>query len=233
MVNDSTQVIAPHVPARGEAGLPEHGFVFCCFNASYKFRSDFFDIWMRLLRVVDGSVLWLPTLNPAATENLRQEAARRGIDPLRICFAPRMDRREEYFARTRLADLFLDTLPYNAHSTSCDALYAGVPVLTCKGDTFAGAGAASLLHAVGMPELVTASLDEYETLALRLATRPEEMRRVRRRLADNLATCPLFDTDRFRRHIEAAYATMLDLHRCGEEPRSFAVDPVHANRTAL
>jgi predicted O-linked N-acetylglucosamine transferase (SPINDLY family) len=232
MVNDSTQAIAPHVPARGEAGLPEHGFVFCCFNASYKIRRDFFDIWMRLLRAVDGGVLWLPILNPVATENLRQEAARRGIDPLRIRFAPRTDHRAEYFARSRLADLFLDTLPYNAHSTACDALYAGVPVLTCKGNTFAGAGAASLLHAVGMPELVTASLEEYEALAFRLATHPEEMQRVRRRLADNLPTCPLFDTDRFRRHIEAAYVTMLDLHRRGEKPRSFAVDPVQPNSTA-
>jgi protein O-GlcNAc transferase len=230
MVNDPTQAIASDVPPRAEAGLPEHGFVFCCFNAGYKFRGDFFDIWMRLLHAIDGGVLWLPTLNPAATENLRREAVRRGIDPLRIRFAPRMDHRAEYFARSRLADLFLDTLPYNAHSTACDALYAGVPVLTCKGNTFAGAGAASLLHAVGMPELVTSSLDEYEALALRLATHPEEMRRVRRRLADNLPTCPLFDTDRFRRHIETAYVTMLDLHRRGEKPRSFAVDP---NRTAL
>jgi protein O-GlcNAc transferase len=233
MVNDSTQAIASQVPARGEAGLPEHGVVFCCFNASYKFRREFFDIWMRVLHAIDGGVLWLPSLNPVATENLRREAARGGIDPLRIRFAPRMDRREEYFARSRLADLFLDTLPYNAHSTACDALYAGVPVLTCKGNTFAGAGAASLLHAVGMPELVTASLDEYEALALRLAMHPEEMQRVRRKLADNLPTCPLFDTDRFRRHIEAAYVMMLDLHRRGEKPRSFAVDPVQPNRTAL
>jgi predicted O-linked N-acetylglucosamine transferase (SPINDLY family) len=232
MVNDPTQAIAPDLPARREAGLPEHGFVFCCFNAGYKFRPDFFDIWMRLLHAIDGGVLWLPALNPGATENLRREAARRGIDPLRIRFAPRMDHRAEYFARSRLADLFLDTLPYNAHSTACDALYAGVPVLTCRGNTFAGAGAASLLHAVGMPELVTSSLGEYEALALRLATHPEEMQCVRRRLADNLPTCPLFDTDRFRRHIEAAYVTMLDLHRRGEQPRSFAVDPLQPNSTA-
>jgi predicted O-linked N-acetylglucosamine transferase (SPINDLY family) len=223
MVNDATQAISPDLPARGGAGLPEHGVVFCCFNASYKFRPQFFDLWMRLLRAVDGSVLWLPALNPVATENLRKEAAHWGVDPLRIVFAPRLELREDHFARCRLADLFLDTLPYNAHSTACDSLYAGVPVLTCKGNTFAGTAAASLLHAVGLPELVTNSLDEYEALALRLAANPQEMRQVRRKLAENLPTCPLFDTDRFRRHIEAAYATMWDLHQRRESPRSFSV----------
>jgi predicted O-linked N-acetylglucosamine transferase (SPINDLY family) len=135
-----------------------------------------------------------------------------------------MDHREDHFARLGLADLFLDTLPYNAHSTACDALYAGVPVLTCKGSTFAGAGAASLLHAAGLPELVTTSLEEYETSALRLATQPGEMRGLRLRLAENVPTSPLFDTDRFRRHIEAAYTTMKELHDRGESPRSFSVD---------
>jgi protein O-GlcNAc transferase len=226
MVNDSKQTISSHVPTRGEAGLPEHGMVFCCFNASYKFRSELFDIWMRLLRAVSGSVLWLPTLNLVATENLRKEAARRGVDPLRIVFAPRVELRADHFARSRLADLFLDTLPYNAHSSACDSLYAGVPVLTCKGNTFAGAVAASLLHAVGLPELVTSSLDEYEAMALRLAAQPEEMRLMRGRLAENLPTCPLFDTDRFRRHIEAAYGTMWNRHHRGESPCSFSVDAI-------
>jgi predicted O-linked N-acetylglucosamine transferase (SPINDLY family) len=131
-----------------------------------------------------------------------------------------------------LADLFLDTLPYNAHSTACDALYAGVPVLSCKGNTFAGAGAASLLHAAGLPDLVTNSLDEYEALALRLAADPAEMQRLRRWLADNRSACPLFDTDRFRCHLETAYATMRDLHRRDEKPRSFAVDPIQPKRAA-
>src|SRR5262249_35613833 len=189
------------------------------FNAGYKFRPDLFDVWMRLLRAVDGSVLWLPMLHVLAVENLRKEAMRRGVDPHRIVFAPRMDRREDHFARSGLGDLFLDTLPYNAHSTACDALYAGVPVLTCRGNTFAGAGAASLLHAAGLPELVTNSLDEYQALALRLATQPEEMRDLRARLAQNRPRCALFDADRFRRHIEAAYTTMKQLHDRGESPR--------------
>jgi len=192
-----------------------------------------FDVWMRLLRAIDGSVLWLPVLHAAAVENLRSEAARREVDPLRIVFAPRMDRREDHFARLGRADLFLDTLPYNAHSTACDALYAGVPVLTCRGSSFAGAGAASLLHSVGLRELVTTGLDEYEASALRLAADQAEKQRLRRWLADNRSTCPLFDTDRFRCHLETAYATMLDLHRRGEKPRPFAVDPIQPKRTAL
>jgi protein O-GlcNAc transferase len=223
MVTDATQVISPRTPTRAEAGLPEQGFVFCCFNGSYKFRAPCFDVWMRLMRTVDGSVLWLPASNPVMTENLRKEAAHRGVDPARIVFARPVERREDHFARARLADLFLDTLPYNAHSTACDSLYAGVPVLTCRGDTFAGSVAASLLHAVGLPQLVTNSLEEYEALALRLSTNAEELRLVRRSLAENLPTYPLFDNDRFRRHIEAAYTTMWEIHQRGEPPGNFRV----------
>jgi len=223
MAYDSTQPISPGVPTRTQAGLPEQGFVFCAFNGSYKFRPSCFDAWMRLLLAVDGSVLWLSAVNPVASENLRREAARRGVDPARIVFAPRVEQRADHFARSRLADLFLDTLPYNAHSTACDALYAGVPILTCAGNTFAGRVAASLLHAVGLPQLATANIEEYEASALRLAADPAEMRRVRHQLAENLPTCPLFDTDRFRRHLEKAYMTMWDIHRRGEPPRSFSV----------
>jgi predicted O-linked N-acetylglucosamine transferase (SPINDLY family) len=178
---------------------------------------------MRLLRAVDGSVLWLSAVNPTAMENLRREAAHRGVDPDRIVFAPRAERRADHFARSRLADLFLDALPYNAHSTACDALYAGVPVLTCMGNTFAGRVAASVLHAVGLPQLVTTSLEEYEALALRLASDPEKIGHVRRQLAENLKTHPLFDTERFRRHLEAAYTTMWNIHRRGEPARGFSV----------
>ena len=184
---------------------------------------------MRLLAAVEGSVLWLLQDNSYAKENLRKEAAARGIDPARLVFAPRLEP-EDHLARHRLADLFLDTLPYNAHTTASDALWAGLPLLTCRGASFAGRVATSLLHAVGLPELATSDLGAYEALALRLATDASLLRGFRHRLEQNRATCPLFDTDRFRRHIESAYTTMWELQRRGESPRSFSVDP--SGRTA-
>jgi protein O-GlcNAc transferase len=202
--------------------LPERGFVFCCFNNNYKITPPVFDIWMRLLAAVGGSVLWLFQDNGDAPENLRREAAARGINPARLVFAPRVGA-EEHLARHRLADLFVDTLPYNAHTTASDALWAGLPVLTCRGASFAGRVAASLLYAAGLPELATGDLGEYEALALRLATDAALLRGYRNRLEQNRAICPLFDTDRFRRHIEEAYTTMWEIHRRGESPRSFAV----------
>ncbi len=224
-VNDSKRLISGQTPTRAEAGLPQQGFVFCCFNNSYKIAPRLFDIWMRLLGRVPGSVLWLLEDNRWAKENLRHEAQARGVDPARLIFAPRMDL-GEHLARHRLADLFLDTLPCNAHTTASDALWAGLPVLTCAGGTFAGRVSGSLLHAVGLPELVTHHLPDYEALALKLAQDPGLLGTLHAKLARNRSTHPLFDTDRFRRHIESAYVTMWEICQRGERPRAFAVDPI-------
>ena len=223
-VNDTRRRIAERTPTRAEAGLPERGFVFCCFNNSYKLTPTFFDIWMRLLQRVERSVLWLLQGGGATERNLRREAQARGVDAGRLVFAPRL-KLEEHLARHRLADLFLDTLPYNAHTTASDALWAGLPVVTCAGTTFAGRVAGSLLRAVGLPELVTHTLADYEALALRLATDGERFAKVKAKLARNRLTAPLFDTERFRRHIEAAYTAMWEIHRRGEAPRPFTVGP--------
>jgi predicted O-linked N-acetylglucosamine transferase (SPINDLY family) len=223
-VNDSARKIATRIPTREEFGLPAEGFVFCCFNTSWKIAPAMFEVWLRLLRAVPGSVLWLLRDNADAERNLRREAAARGADPSRLVFADRLGP-EQHLARHRLADLFLDTLPYNAHTTASDALWAGLPLLTCRGETFAARVAASLLESVGLPELVTTSLGDYETLALELATDDQLRRQLRQRLEGNRLTHPLFDTQRFRRHIEAAYQTMWELWQRRESPRSFSVDP--------
>lgn len=226
LVNDATKAIAQSTPSRADAGLPDQGFVFCCFNNSFKISRQVFSTWMRLLAAVEGSVLWLSQMNARATDNLRAAASAAGVDPARLVFAPRVPSMADHLARQRLADLFVDTTDYNAHTTASDALWAGLPVLTCAGTAFPGRVAASLLHAVGLPDLVTTSLDDYEALALTLTREPARLRAVRDRLAANRLTHPLFDTDRFRRHIEAAYTTMLDLARRGETPRSFSVEPI-------
>jgi len=224
-VNDRQRRIAARVPSRRELHLPEQAFVFCCFNNNYKITAEIFDVWMRLLRRVDAGVLWLLKFNDFAIGNLRREAQTRGIDPERLIFAP-FTSAEEHLARHAAANLFLDTLPYNAHTTASDALWAGLPLLTCTGTTFAGRVGASLLRAAGLPELVTRNLEEYQALALELATEPSLLQSIRRKLAENRLACPLFDTDRFRRHIEAAYSTMWDIYRRGEAPRSFKIEPL-------
>jgi predicted O-linked N-acetylglucosamine transferase (SPINDLY family) len=223
MANDDGRGISPRVPSRAEAGLPERGFVFCCFNNSYKITPAIFDVWMRLLGAVEGSVLWLSAAHASAVANLRREAAQRGVVGDRLVFAPRLPRNEDHLARLRLADLFVDTLYFNAHTTAADALWAGVPVLTCPGATYASRVAGSLLAAVGLPELITRSLADYEALALRLARDPGHLAALRHRLAHNRDTFPLFDTRRFTRNIEAAYATMWERTQRGEPPQSFAV----------
>jgi len=224
--NESRRADAAATPSRREAGLPDEGFVFCCFNNHLKITAPVFDVWMRLLAAVDASVLWLSEFNGAAAANLTRAAAARGVDPDRVVFAPRTEHLEDHLARLRLAGLFLDTLPYNAHTTASDALWAGVPVLTCRGTAFAGRVAASLLDAVGLPDLVTTSLADYEALALRLATDPRLLAALKVRLEHNRLRFPLFDGDRFRRHIEAAYTTMWQIWQRGEPPRSFAVAPL-------
>ncbi len=197
---------------RAEAGLPEAGFVLCCFNNSYKITPDVFDIWMRILKQLEGSVLWLLEDNPTAAINLRKEATSRHVDPARLIFAPRMSV-PEHLARHRLADLFLDTLPYNAHTTASDALWAGLPVLTRIGETFAGRVAASLLSAIGLPELITTSPEAYGALAIELAANPEKLSSIKNKLAQNRLTAPLFDTERFTRHLEAAYTAMYERYQ--------------------
>src|SRR5262249_41931238 len=223
--NDGTRRIAPKTPARGELGLPERCFVFCCFNQCYKIAAPVFDIWMRLLARVPVSVLWLSDMNDLAQANLRRIApAARRVDAARTVSAPPPPPAEDSPARQRAADLFLDTLPYNAPSTTCDALFAGLPVVTCAGPSFAGRVAASMLKAAGLPELVTQDLADYEALAFKLATDPALLQSIRRKLADSRASCALFDGKGFCRSIEAAYTTMWDIHRRGESPRSFRVE---------
>jgi predicted O-linked N-acetylglucosamine transferase (SPINDLY family) len=222
-VNDTKRRIAERTPTRQETGLPDNGFVFCCFNNNWKITPDIFRVWMRLLHVVEGSVLWLLGDNKSAERNLRMEAQACGIDPARLVFASRLPL-EGHLARYRVADLFLDTLPVNAHTTASDALWAGLPVVTRLGESFAGRVAASLLNAVGLSELVTHSIEDYEALALRLAKDPSLLEGYRNQLAKNRLTHPLFDTDRFRRHIEASYLQMWEIWQRGEQPRSFAVE---------
>ncbi len=226
MVTDAGRAIADRVPTRAEAGLPDAGFVFCCFNNAFKITPAVFDVWMRLLREIDGSVLWLSTTGAIAAHNLRQAAVARGIAAERLVFAPRVAANADHLARLRLADLFLDTPHFNAHTTAADALWAGVPVLTCAGATFAGRVAGSLLGSVGLPELVTDALADYEVLALRLARDPAQLSALRQTLARHRDTHPLFDTRRFTRHLEAAYTTMWEVAQRSEAPRSFAVSPL-------
>ena len=220
--NDRKRRIGERTPARGEEGLPDTGFVFCSFNGSFKITPEMFDIWMRLLKAVEGSVLWLLDDNPAAVRNLKREAEARGVSAQRLVFAPRRPL-EEHLARHRLADLFLDTLPCNAHTTASDALWAGLPLLTCTGETFAGRVAASLLAAVGLPELIAESPASYEALATKLARDPRALSALKMNLAAQRDVAPLFDTERFTRHLESAYLTMWERARSGLPVEGFAV----------
>jgi protein O-GlcNAc transferase len=218
MANDSRRKISGRPQHRSENGLPEAGFVFCSFNNSYKITPETFDAWMRLLREIDGSVLWLSETNETATRNLRHQAQRLGIDPVRLVFAPKLPLNEDHLARLELADLFLDTLPFNAHTTAADALWAGLPVLTRLGETFAGRVAASLLNAVGLPELITPSLEAYEKTAIDLAREPARLVAIKQALANNRLSKPLFNTELFTSHIEAAYSAMYQRHQSGLAP---------------
>jgi protein O-GlcNAc transferase len=221
-VNDSRRPISEHALTREECDLPAAAFVFCCFNNPYKILPDMFDIWMRLLQRTEGSVLWLFEDHPTASANLRREAEGRGVSPKRLVFAQKIPL-PDHLARHRHADLFLDTIPCTAHTTASDALWAGLPIVTCLGETFAGRVAASLLRAIGLPELVTASLKEYESLALKLANDPALLQAVKAKLAQNRERCPLFDTARFTRHIEAAYVRMWERYQRGDNPEVFTV----------
>jgi len=221
--NDRRREVADARTSRQDFGLPAEGLVLCSFNNSYKISPAFFDIWMRLLRAVPGSVLWLLEANPLVRGNLRFEAEKRGVDTGRLIFAPVVPP-AEHLARHRHADLFLDTLPCNAHTTASDALWAGLPVVTCSGDTFAGRVAGSLLMAIDMPELVTKSLEEYEQAALALARSPQRLIAVREKLQNNRDGSALFDLPKLTGNIEAAYARMWQTWLAGQTPAAFSIE---------
>ena len=207
--NDRKRAISDKAFTRGELGLPENVFVFCCFNNNFKITPDTFASWMRILRKAQGSVLWLFEDNHWASENLRLHAQQQGVDANRLIFASRMTL-SEHLARYPFADLFIDTLPYNAHTTASDALWTGLPVLTLIGQSFASRVAASLLRAIDLPELITHTREEYEALAIELATQPHKLAAIKQKLSENRLTTPLFDTPRFTKHLEAAYTQMME-----------------------
>ena len=210
------RAMAP-APSRAEAGLPAEGFVFCNFNQSYKLTPDSFASWMRILKQAPGSVLWLLEAVAPFAENIARHARAHGVDPARILYAPNLPP-DRHLARLSLADLFLDGLPYNAHTTASDALWAGVPVLTQIGTAFPGRVAASLLKAANLPDLVTENAQDFERLAVTLARDPAAMAAVKQRLTRD---CPLFDTDLFRRRIESAYEKMWARWLAGEPAEAF------------
>jgi protein O-GlcNAc transferase len=223
---DNTRKISDSEMTRSELGLPKEGFVFCSFNNTYKINPPVFGLWMCILSSVPGSVLWLGRMSPAVQEALQREAESRGIASERLVFGKFMPRPEDHLARYRLADLFLDTLPYNAHATASEALWAGLPLITCAGSTFASRVAASLLRAVGLRELVTHSLEEYERLAIKLATDGALLNAIRGKLAENRSSRPLFDTARFTRNLERAYIMMWQRAKTGVTPHAFRVEDI-------
>ena len=215
--NDRKRLISDRKFTKQELGLPEHGFVFCCFNNNFKILPATFEGWMRILRAVEGSVLWLFQDNYWAAENLKKEAEKKGVAPDRLVFAERLPL-PEHLARHRQADLFLDTFPCNAHTTTSDALWAGLPVLTLIGRSFASRVAASLLNAVGLPELITSTQEEYEALAIELALNPKKLADAKLKLANNCLTAPLFDTPLFTKNLEAAYFKMMERYQTDMMP---------------
>ena len=223
-VNDRKRAIAKKTFSREELGLPRTGFVFCCFNNNYKIIPGTFDSWMRILKRVDGSVLWLLEDNLEAAGNLRKEALARGVIADRLVFAKRLPP-AEHLARHAAADLFLDTLPYNAHTTASDALWVGLPLVTCVGQTFPGRVAASLLKAIDLHELVTTTQEQYEALAIELATDPQRLRQIRQKLERNRMTTPLFDTRSFTKYIEDAYTQMYERYQADLPPDHIFVSP--------
>jgi predicted O-linked N-acetylglucosamine transferase (SPINDLY family) len=224
LATDDTQPIAARTPSRGECGLPERGVVFCAFNQTAKIDARIFSIWMRVLAAVPDAVLWLSGASSGARRNLEAAAARAGVAPARLAFASRIASKADHLARHRMADLFLDTHLYNAHTTACDALWAGLPVLTCPAPAFPGRVATSLLHAVGLPELSVATLADYERTAIELARAPDRLAGLKARLEHNRRTTPLFDTMRFARGLERLYEAMWARRERGEAPARIGVD---------
>jgi predicted O-linked N-acetylglucosamine transferase (SPINDLY family) len=222
--NDNLRKASTKPITRSEFGLPKNVFVFCCFNNNYKVTPRTFQIWIEILSEVEHSCLWLLEDNLSAKTNLRNETSRRGIDPNRLIFAKRLES-SEHINRHRLADLFLDTLPYNAHTTASDALWAGLPVLTLKGNTFPGRVGASLLTALNLPELITNSAGEYKNVAISLAKSPEKLASVKEKLAQNKLSTSLFDTSRFTRNLESAYEAMYERYRAKLPPDHIHIQP--------
>jgi predicted O-linked N-acetylglucosamine transferase (SPINDLY family) len=221
--NDRRRTVGP-TPTRSQAGLPDRGFVFCSFNQSYKLTPEMFSVWCRLLNAVPKSILWLALPPTASGEaNLRREAANRGVAAERLVFAPHWPL-EKHLGRLQLADLVLDTHPYTSHTTASDALWTGVPLVTLMGTTFAGRVAASILHAAGLPSLVTGDLESYYELALSLASRPRQLAALKKKLATNRMTCPLFDSHRFTRNLEDLYGRMWQAHLSGNKECIVGID---------
>jgi predicted O-linked N-acetylglucosamine transferase (SPINDLY family) len=220
---DPARLQLASAPRREAVGLPAGGIVFASFNNSYKFSPAVFACWMRILQAIEGSVLWLSQNNPGARANLLREAAVHGVEPGRLLFAPPIPAIDEHLARLSLADIFLDTSPYNSHSTTIDALSAGVPLITTPGNSFASRVAASCLHAVGLPELVTHSLDDYQNLAVALAQNRNRLLEIRNRLAANIRHSSFFDVQKFTRDLETSFVTMWQRGREGASPASFTV----------
>jgi predicted O-linked N-acetylglucosamine transferase (SPINDLY family) len=225
-VNDNKRKIADYSFTREEVGLPNTGFVFCCFNNIYKFTPEIFDSWANILKNVGDSVLWLLQESEQSNSNLKRELLQRGINPDRLVFAERLDN-PLHLARSKLADLFLDTWPCNAHTTASDALWAGLPIITLIGDSFASRVCASLLNATGLPELITSSTHEYESLAINLALNKEKLSRLKERLATNKDIYPLFDTAKFTKNLERIYTLMHQKYISGFPFDHIDIDQIH------
>ncbi|MDC1253208.1 hypothetical protein N8Z46_07060, partial [Amylibacter sp.] len=207
---------------RSELGLPDHAFVFCCFNNNYKISSNEFDIWMRLLTKVENSVLWLRQSNQFSQMNMSNEAQKRNVNPSRLVFADKITM-DKHLARQRFADLFVDTFAFNAHTTAAEALWAGLPLVTKLGKGFAARVAGSLLNAVGLPELITETEQDYEALILELATNPMKLAEIKEKLATNRLTQPLFNTELYTKHLENGYQQAYQNYFNGNLPQTIIV----------
>jgi predicted O-linked N-acetylglucosamine transferase (SPINDLY family) len=223
LVDDSKRVASSRVFTKQECGLPEDAFVFCCFNNDYKFNSLVLDSWAKILYGAKQSVLWISENNASFRANIVTEFEKRGVDANRIIFAKRVELMKDHLARYRLADLFLDTCPYNAHTTAIDSLKTGVPVLTFPGESFASRVAASLLNAIGLPELIANSPEQYEALAIDLASNPDKLGALKASLVAQQTTSPLFDTKGFTKNLEAAYLKMYERYQADLKPEHVCV----------
>jgi protein O-GlcNAc transferase len=222
MPTDNTREISSRQITRAEVGLPEEGFVLCCFNNNFKISSQEFDIWVRILMQVKGSVLWLRSSNTWAEENLLKQFKRHGVDPSRLIFAGRAPM-DEHLGRQKLADLFIDTFNYNAHTTASEALWAGLPVITKAGKGFSARAAASLLTAIGLPELITATAEDYEELILYVARNPEYLAQIRKKLSNQRLSTPLFNSELYTRHLENGYEQAYQRYYDGQQPKAISV----------
>jgi predicted O-linked N-acetylglucosamine transferase (SPINDLY family) len=224
MVDDSSRIASSKTLEKRHFGIPDNSFVFCCFNADYKFNPDILNTWSRILLSVANSVLWIPENNKYFKSNITAEFQTRGIDPSRVIFSQKVDSMADHLARYHLADLFLDTYPYNAHSTALDSLKTGTPLITLIGQSFASRVAASLLNAIGLPELITNTQEEYEALAIKLAKNPQRLADIKSKLVNNRLTTPLFDTPLFAENLEAAYIKMMERYQADLQPDHIFID---------